>query len=271
MGKLRFLLAALGVVLSLADSAQAADHFVLIVNTLKEDSRGHGDTLYDNDYYYKQILKSYPKSIPLFINETENVMIRRKLDQFAHDPDLVIDALIVDSHGMSFDESATDPRNPFKVLLGNESSKFFLLLSDRKSVESIFRPIVGRFASGAKIIFTGCFLLAFGNERDKFQMMSNIAQSFGLKDGGIYMNESAGTTQTEIYFAQPADAGGASEMVKWRKLFQLGAVVMLPLMWYSEHYEFNQGHFFRIHSSQAKGLSSARMTASTFDRAFEPF
>ncbi len=80
------------------------------------------------------------------------------------------------------------------------------------AVRDAFGPVVGRFAPGARALFTGCNRVIPTEDREEIrEAMGLTARALGLHSGALYLNSNAGSDAVEQFFLARPMASAETE------------------------------------------------------------
>jgi hypothetical protein len=242
-------------VLSSSVSQAQPKKVVLIIHTSRDDVRGSGGNP-ELDYLYarKRLENQFPDAAYLRVEGTDNRSIRERLSEIMQDPEVEVQAMDVDSHGTSrqvqtevirFDDRGVpywSLESTIEPYIGNESGAFRATLSSHSGLADAFAPIIGRFADGAKLLFSGCKTMNTDNAQLAMDSMLHVSRAFRLKNGAIYLNRTDGikalaASAGQPFYEQPNFSKGVN-----RVLSQALSLVTVPLAGFLEEYVANHGY-----------------------------
>lgn len=163
------------------------DQLIFVINTTEEDQAGPVTAPYlDEARWSKEwngIMASHggDKTVRLIpIRANSNQEITKALELWMrpdNDNSHEVLGISIYSHGT-------------KMTLLNESNKVLMQLPT--DLATVFQPVVGRFAKGARVILTGCEVLEGQSEPTVYTSLRGMAQALGLQDGMIYAHVTKG-------------------------------------------------------------------------------
>jgi hypothetical protein len=252
-----FLLALLLLFLRSSYAAEPSEVILIVDTAVGDTTIGDADT-------YEAMLRGrlrqlYPGTPFYMIRASEETELRDGIAAAMERP-WQVRALVVESHGYS---SNTSIVYGYHSHMANRSQRIDIDLVSEGQVHYAFSSLIGRFAPGARIVFSGCQMVDAGEEPEKMDAMAKVAENFGLKDGSIYMNHTDGSEFTEAIVKQPftVETGWVNRSAHLS--LQLMAVVSYPIGEFMEHVVSNWGYRYTVDSSGAKLTKDDLVNAET--------
>ncbi len=138
-----------------------------------------------------------------------------------------------------------------KMTLLNESNKVLLQLPT--DLATVFQPVIGRFAKGARVILTGCEVLEGQSEPTVYTSLRGMAQTLGLQSGMIYANVTKGFDPYTL-LASPLN----SDIKPKKRLAALATYVLWPFsslgLPLASKVIFNKGYVLNLDDGKEKLL-----------------
>jgi hypothetical protein len=239
--------------LLLCEASYGKEKIVFLVNTAESDVGGgniKGSPYILERSEINKLKVLFPGAKVIRIRADSNEAIRKGLDLWMqpNPNDKEVMGLYIHSHGN-------------KMLLGNENGKFSLKLPN--DIQNTFQPIVGRFSENARIIFSGCLLMAGQSSEQVNSSMRSISESFNLKSGLIYANETEGwlmfqaLTYIDIYEKEKVPKDLRDMKVIASALWP----VTYPMIGYFENVRYNQGYILSLDSENSRLYKSDYFSA----------
>ena len=178
--------------------------------------------------------------------------------------------LIIESHGASGYQkpaNSSQERIEYACPVIQDGEKINVNLVDRGHVEAAFGPILGKFTSDSKIIFSGCNVIEVGkNFEEKAKILKKVADNFELTNGSIYASEDVSGELLRGFFAQPAITQGSSSRMNFaRCTTQILAPLSLPVL-AAKQWMANDGYLIRV-TAQSDGTKIYQLYQDRFTNA----
>ena len=171
---MKFRLVLLFSILLFVFSAFAREPAIFIVDTTATDMYGGSSVYYLDEYYAIQAWKKVaPQMKIVVIRADSNQSLTQQLENWmrAEPGRYEIQALQIMSHGA-------------RRTLANEKRTFVMRLPE--GFETLFAPIKGHFAKGARVILDGCLVFANMDDAKRIEVMTKSLQNLGITDGEIF-------------------------------------------------------------------------------------
>lgn len=217
----------------------AKQQLVFLINTGETDFRGGKTADYIDEHYDQKMLeKIFPKARVIRIRASKTEQITEKLNfwMLPNPDEKEVAGLFISSHGT-------------RMFIANEKKTFQMRLPF--DIKYVFEPIIGRFAPNARIIFNGCRILKGKDKYDVNHALSSILDAFGVEDGMVYANHSAGLFLTRMWMnADPLNPEVVTSARIASAAFYAGWFVALPIIYIEERIA-NRGYIMNRVSNQS--------------------
>lgn len=226
--------------LSFFQLAQAAQPLVFVINTKEHDIRGSVTAPYlDEAADIQTWQKIFPQAQIVRIRANTTSEIRKVLELYMQPPAEApqVLGLFIRSHGE-------------RMKLFNENETFTLSLAH--DLPSVFQPIAGHFAPGARIVFDGCSVLEDMKPDEAAQALKGMLNDLGVRDGSIYANHTFGYEGLESFYRTEI----TNKDIPWTQrantaLFYGVLPITLPIS-YLMRVGFNRGYYLEVHGENFK-------------------
>jgi hypothetical protein len=278
--RIRFVLPFLLFVLlvSLPAFAGPGRHIAIVVNMMENDP-SPTDAEYELGRRQAQMSDLYPDSQIITISASSAEELKEDLARAVINPADQIDALVVDAHGGLFPRKGAPKSGPYNErfisYVGDHDGTFALDLLNEKSVKEALGPVIGRFAQGARVLFSSCNNAAFPSDPrtgkpdyDAIRKaMAYTARALRLSSGSLYLNRVFGSDSMGEMYLQPFQTKDT-----WGdKVHTLGAQLIAPVgvpIGLFADFIFNRGYVLETAGGKTR-LRTGRFNEELMDFAPE--